>query len=1102
MVVTAHNTNNTTIRSILQQEKLTGTNFTNWYRNLRIIIRFEGKLAHLEQPLIPIPLPIPPQVVRDTYEVLYDAQNEMACLMLESMSPDLQRALENYKAYDMIQELKTMFVEQAKQELFDTGYLDTLERLGYAMAKELGVILILNSLNTDYDQFVRNYNMHNMRKSIVELHAMLKLHEKGILKKAKTLAVLAIWEGKIQKDRKKPQGVKGKDKGKNKLAYAPKPKIPPPPKREHPAKDFVCHHCKEVGYWKGNYSSSQAELKKRKSARITSTSGILTIELYDFPNKTWVYDTVYGTHICNTSQGHRKSKKLKHGTLSLYVGNGMRAAVEAIGSFDLIPPSSLTIVLDNYHFSPSITRGVVLISRLVSNGYIHAFTNYGISVSKDNVFYFIAIPRDGIYKIDMHNLYPNVSSMFNVSNKRVKYSLDSSYLWHCRLGHINKKSIDKLQRVGSYNSLIMYYLRNESLVYLGRWRDCVKRGRVPKFEVPIRRSTRIPQAPDIYGFFVDVEEYELGDLNEPPNYKAALSDPESDKWLEVMKTNMQSMKDDQVWFLVELPPNGQTAGSKWLFKKKTDIDDYLHTFKARLVAKGYTQTYSVNYGETFSPVADIRAIRILLAIAAFYDYEIWQMDIKIAFLNGHLSKDVYMVQPEGFVDPKHPNTVCKLQHSIYGLKQASRSWNKRLCSLEVIVNGDVPAVASAGTEGPIPPKTAEQKIARKNELKAKSTLLLAIPDENLLKFHGIKDAKSLWEAIKTRFGGNKESKKMQKTILKQQYENFTASRSEGLDKIYDRSLPLAWNNIALIMRNTPDLDIMSIDDLYNNLKVYEAEIKSQSSSSSSPNSQNMAFVSSENTSSTNEAIDLDDLEEIDLKWQVAMLTMRIKRFIKKSRRNLNLNGKEAVGLDMTKMESKKVIQALIDSSWGRRQSRELHIVKIAERIEAIRLFLAYASFMRFIVYQMDVKSAFLYGTIEEKVYVCQPPGFEDPQFPNNVYKSTPLGTNKALIKDEEAEDVDVHLYRSMIGSLMYLTASRPDIMFAVCACARFQVTPKTSHLHAVKRIFRYLKGQPKLGLWYPRDSPFELEAFYDSDYAGASLDKKSTTGGVNSWQGG
>ncbi|GJS56257.1 putative ribonuclease H-like domain-containing protein [Tanacetum coccineum] len=240
------------------------------------------------------------------------------------------------------------------------------------------------------------------------------------------------------------------------------------------------------------------------------------------------------------------------------------------------------------------------------------------------------------------------------------------------------------------------------------------------------------------------------------------------------------------------------------------------------------------------------------------------------------------------------------------------------------------------------------------------------------------------------------------------------------------------------------------------------------------------------------------------------------------------------------------------------------------RIEAIRLFLAYASFKDFVVYQMDVKSAFLYGKIKEEVYVYQPPGFEDPEFPDIVYKvekelctefeklmhkkfqmssmgeltfflglqvtqkddgifisqdkymdeilkkfgfstvktaSTPMETSKPLMKDENAKDVDVHLYRSMIGSLMYLTSSRPDIMFAVCACARFQVTPKVSHLHVVKRIFRYLKGQPKLGLWYPKDSPFDLEAYTDSDYAGASLDRKSTTGGCQflgsrliSWQ--
>ncbi len=144
-----------------------------------------------------------------------------------------------------------------------------------------------------------------------------------------------------------------------------------------------------------------------------------------------------------------------------------------------------------------------------------------------------------------------------------------------------------------------------------------------------------------------------------------------------MNAEMQSMKENQVWTLIDLPPNCKTVGSKWLFKKKTDMDGNVHTYKARLVAKGFTQTYGVDYEETFSPVADVKAIRILLAIAAYYDYEIWQMDVKTAFLNGHLAEDVYMVQPEGFQHPKHPNKVCKLQRSIYGLKQASRTWNKR-----------------------------------------------------------------------------------------------------------------------------------------------------------------------------------------------------------------------------------------------------------------------------------------------------------------------------------------------------------------------------------------------------------------------------------------
>nr|GFA05841.1 putative ribonuclease H-like domain-containing protein [Tanacetum cinerariifolium] len=204
------------------------------------------------------------------------------------------------------------------------------------------------------------------------------------------------------------------------------------------------------------------------------------------------------------------------------------------------------------------------------------------------------------------------------------------------------------------------------------------------------------------------------------------------------------------------------------------------------------------------------------------------------------------------------------------------------------------------------------------------------------------------------------------------------------------------------------------------------------------------------------------------------------------------------------------------------------------RIEAIRLFLAYASFIGFIVYQMDVKSAFLYDTIDDEVYVMQPPGFQDPEFPERVYKVEKAmyglhqaprawyGTlsNLQVLQKKDGIFLSQDKYvgnilkkfgysdvRSMIESLMYLPASRPDIMFDVCACARHQVTPKECHLHDVKRIFRYLKGHPKLGLWYPKESPFDLVAYSDSDYDGATQDRKLTTRGCQfmgrrliSWQ--
>ncbi|GJT20938.1 ribonuclease H-like domain-containing protein [Tanacetum coccineum] len=262
---------------------------------------------------------------------------------------------------------------------------------------------------------------------------------------------------------------------------------------------------------------------------------------------------------------------------------------------------------------------------------------------------------------------------------------------------------------------------------------------------------------------------------------------------------------------------------------------------------------------------------------------------------------------------------------------------------EVIQNGNGPVSITTDTQGQIkvlPPRTVEEILAREKERKARTTLLMALPEDHLAKLHKITDAKEMWDAIASRFGGNDESKKMQKYILKQQFEGFSVSNSEGLHKGYDRfqsllsqleihgagvstedanqkflrSLPSAWSQVSLIMRTKPGVDSLSFDDLYNNLRVFENDVKGSTASSSS--TQNVAFY--EQTSSYSllanqsscpqldhedlEQLDEFDLEEMNLKWQVAMISMRTKKFYKKIGRKLQFYAKEPVGFDKTKVE--------------------------------------------------------------------------------------------------------------------------------------------------------------------------------------------------------
>ncbi|GJS66210.1 hypothetical protein Tco_0680774 [Tanacetum coccineum] len=546
---------------------------------------------------------------------------------------------------------------------------------------------------------------------------------------------------------------------------------------------------------------------------------------------------------------------------------------------------------------------------------------------------------------------------------------------------------------------------------------------------------------------------------------------------------------------------------------------------------------------------------------------------------------------------------------------------------EVILNGNkVLKRKIREVEQEYEPTTTEEKQDRRNEMKDRGTLLMGLPNKDQLKFHSYKDAKLLMEAIEKRF---------QKLISQLKIQGETISQEDMNLKLL-RSLPSEWKTHALIWRNKVEIETISLDDFTNsnnstnkadNTAYGVSTAHTQSSPTSGDNLSDdviCAFLASQHNSpqisrEDLEQIDLDDLEEMDLQWEMAMLTIRARRLIKRTGRLLRNhekrekeNNRRTVTVE-TPNENALVAQDRIGGyDWSYQAEEEnptnfalmahtssgsssssdsevdscfkscvkayatlkeqydnlnfdynksqFNLVSYKAELESVEARLAHHK-KNEAVFEESINVLKLEVRLRDNALVENKRKLEKEEKErdelkitlekfqnsskslNNLLESqvsdkfkTGLGYNAAtaasptiesfvnsskMLENQEYNSceeqvvsdlfldnvVDVHLYRSMIGSLMYLTAFRPDIIFVVCACARFQVTPKTSHLHAVKRIFRYLKGQSKLGLWYPRDSPFDLEAFLDSDYAGDSLDRKSTTRGCQflgkrliSWQ--
>ncbi|GJS46085.1 retrovirus-related pol polyprotein from transposon TNT 1-94 [Tanacetum coccineum] len=376
---------------------------------------------------------------------------------------------------------------------------------------------------------------------------------------------------------------------------------------------------------------------------------------------------------------------------------------------------------------------------------------------------------------------------------------------------------------------------------------------------------------------------------EQKNFKSAVTE---DCWFQAMQDEIHEFDRLDVWELVPPPDCAMIIALKWIYKVKLDEYGDVLKNKARLVAKGYRQEEGLDFEESFAPVARLEAIRIFLANAASKNMTVYQMDVKTAFLNGELKEEVYVSQPEGFVDPDRPHHVYRLKKALYGLKQAPRAWYDTLSKF---------LLAQGFSKGVVDPTLFIRKTG-------KHTLHVQIYVDDII---------------------------------------FASTDPKDCDRFSN---------------------------------------------------------------------------EMSSKFQMSMMG-QISFFL---------------GL------------------------------QISQNPRGI--FINQSKYANEILKKFDLHKS-------------------DPV-------DTPMVERTKLDEDLSGIPVDQTQYRSMIGSLMYLTASRPDLVFAVCMCARYQSKPTKKHLEAVKRVFRYLQGTINMGLWYPKDTAMALTAYADADHAGCQDTRRSTSGGA------
>ncbi|KAJ9542980.1 hypothetical protein OSB04_029486 [Centaurea solstitialis] len=647
-----------------------------------------------------------------------------------------------------------------------------------------------------------------------------------------------------------------------------------------------------------------------------------------------------------------------------------------------------------------------------------------------------------------------------------------------------------------------------------------------------------------------------------------------------MNAEMTAIEKNHTWELVDLPAAVIPIAVKWLFKMKLNELGKVDKYKAGLVVKGYAN------GKEWIITRN---------------WTVYQLDVKSAFLNGELKEVVHVAQPKGFIKKGDEAKVYRLKHALYGLKQASRAWFnriegyfihegfkksahdhtlfvKKVWNKIIFVSIYVHDLIYAGND-PVMCESYKRSMQLEFEMTDLGKMKFFLGVEVSQNSEGISLCQSqyanevlrrfeMWEAndVKNPILRKDKSQKLRVFTDSNYAPDLEDRRSTSGYVCLFNGTAICWSSRLLEEHEEKVGTVEIICDNSSTIKLSKDPVMHQITKHIDVC---FHYIRELVNKETKPKKVFDAMK--DPSWIEAMQEELLQFVLQHVWDLVDLpRGHRAIGtkwIFRNKKDERGIViknkARLVAQGYTQEEGIDYDdVFAPVAGIEAIRLFLSFASHKQFKVLQMDVKSAFLYGKIEEEVYVCQPPGFEDPKFPDKFERGVidktlfikKDGTYLLLVqiyvddiifgstKEEMCKEFEALMHKklklSSMGELTFflglqvkqkedgilinqskyvkdmlikfgfldsksastpmethkqLTASRQDIMFVVCVYARFQVRPKDSHLQAVKRIFRYLKGQPRLGLWYPYESPFELLAYTDSDYGGVSLDRKSTS---------